>query len=188
MNSLFPQYDLLPPGFTYIPGFLSKEEEQALILGIREMELRPMIFQGFEAKRETAGFGWNYSFDTRSLSKGRDIPPLFYPLIEKVAAVAGIASGKLEQMLVTGYPPGAVINWHRDAPPFGLVAGISLLSECTFRFRPHDKTLQHRKAIRSLTVHPRSLYIIDGSARTDWQHSIQPVKHTRYSITLRTLK
>jgi alkylated DNA repair dioxygenase AlkB len=81
-----------------------------------------------------------------------------------------------------------VINWHRDAPPFDIIAGISLLSDCIFRLRPHDKTKYKRSAIISFPVNQRSLYIIQGAARKDWQHSIAPVKQLRYSITLRTLK
>jgi len=37
-------------------------------------------------------------------------------------------------------------------------------------------------------VRRRSLYIITGEARSEWQHSIAPVKETRYSVTLRTLR
>jgi hypothetical protein len=78
-------------------------------------------------------------------------------------------------------------NWHRDAPPFDTIAGISLLSNCLFRLKPHDKAHQSRKAVLSLPVQRRSLYIMAGASRTDWQHSIAPVSQTRYSITLRTL-
>jgi alkylated DNA repair dioxygenase AlkB len=34
----------------------------------------------------------------------------------------------------------------------------------------------------------RSLYVLTGSARAQWQHSIRPIEQTRYSITFRTLK
>lgn len=89
---------------------------------------------------------------------------------------------------MTEYSPGTVINWHRDAPPFDLIAGISIRGDCKFRLRPHDKTKQTRSSVISLPVNRRSLYIIQGPARSEWQHSIAPVKQTRYSITLRTLK
>jgi DNA oxidative demethylase len=32
--------------------------------------------------------------------------------------------------LVNEYPPGAPIGWHRDAPQYGIVIGISLASTC----------------------------------------------------------
>ena len=45
-----------------------------------------------------------------------------------------MAAEDLVEVLVTEYAPGAGIGWHRDAPMFGMVAGISLLSACRFRF------------------------------------------------------
>ncbi len=62
------------------------------------------------------------------------------------------------------------------------------MSDCNFRLRSQDKAKQTKKFVVSFPVKPRSLYIIQGAARSDWQHSITPVKQTRYSITLRTLK
>ena len=44
-----------------------------------------MQFQGYEAKRKVASFGHDWSFEKRLLSKGKDIPPAFNSLIEKVA-------------------------------------------------------------------------------------------------------
>ena len=35
---------------------------------------------------------------------------------------------------------------------------------------------------------PRSIYLLTGAARTDWQHTIPPVKEVRWSITFRTLR
>lgn len=188
MKKLFPIQPDLPEGFSYYPDFISIDDEEELIKQVMSTKLHPMIFQGFEAKRKVASFGFDYSFENRTLKKGTEIPETFNQLVGKVAMQAGIKSDQFAELLVTEYPPGAVINWHRDAPPFDLIAGISLLSDCTFRFRPHDKTKQGRKSIISLPVTRRSLYFIDGIARTEWQHSILPVKETRYSITLRTLK
>lgn len=62
------------------------------------------------------------------------------------------------------------------------------MANCTFRLRPYDKAKQTKASVISFAVKRRSLYVIKGPARTDWQHSITPVKQTRYSITLRTLR
>lgn len=188
MNTLFPEESRFPEGFLYVPDFISEGEEDQLIKEISKIELHPMIFQGFEAKRKTESFGYDYSFDRRKLSKGKDIPQPFRFLIEKVAGRISMAADEFKEVLITEYPPGAVINWHRDAPPFDLIAGISLLTDCTFRLRPHDKALQNRKSVFKFNLAPRSLYVIHGTARTDWQHSISPVTGTRYSLTLRTLR
>src|SRR5215211_5286977 len=186
MNSLFPVEPQYPEGFSYFPDFLNKEEEALLIQDISEIELHSFHFQGYEAKRKVASFGYDWSFEKRILSKGKDIPKQFYSLIKKVAERVSVPAEEFAELLVTEYPPGSVINWHRDAPPFDLIAGISLQTNCVFRLRPHDVTKQGRGAIISFPVQRRSLYVMHGPARTDWQHSITPVKEVRYSITLRT--
>ncbi|HUS03859.1 MAG TPA: alpha-ketoglutarate-dependent dioxygenase AlkB [Chitinophagaceae bacterium] len=187
MNTLFPE-EIFPPGFKYFPDFITKEEEEQLIKEAKQTELHVFNFQGYEAKRKTASFGYDYSFDKRSLSKGKDIPPRFSWLIDKVAKHLSIPTGQIAELLVTEYPEGSVINWHRDAPPFDLIAGVSLNADCTFRLRPQDKAKQGRKSIISFPVHRRSLYVMQEEVRSEWQHSITPVKSVRYSITLRTLR
>ncbi|WP_276370908.1 alpha-ketoglutarate-dependent dioxygenase AlkB [Chryseolinea sp. H1M3-3] len=187
MDTLFPFDKFLPEGFVYLPDFLSPLEEEHLCNQIKETSLHTFIFQGYEAKRKVASFGYDYSFDKRVLTKGADIPTDFDWLLQKVRRRVN-ALNEFAEMLITEYPPGSVINWHRDAPPFDMIVGISLASNCTFRFRPHDKAKQNRKAIISFPLEKRSLYVLQGASRTEWQHSIMPVKTLRYSVTLRTLK
>src|SRR5829696_3935567 len=188
MNSLFPVEPQYPEGFSYFPDFLNKEEEAFLIQDISEIELHSFHFQGYEAKRKVASFGYDWSFEKQSLSKGKEIPGQFTWLMERVAEKCSLQSTAFAELLLTEYPLGSVINWHRDAPPFNLIAGISLQADCTFRLRPHAKEKQSRSAIISLPVRRRSLYVINGEARSEWQHSTAAVKGIRYSITLRTLK
>jgi hypothetical protein len=94
------------------------------------------------------------------------------------------------EVLVTKYPPGAGIGWHRDAPAFDIIVGVSLLSECTMQFRPWPATRNAPKRTRSLAhvLEPRSAYILRGSSRTRWQHHVPPAKMRRLSITFRTLR
>lgn len=188
MITLFDMQPQYPPGFEYLPSFISQEEEEALIKAVDAITLHPFRFQGFEARRKVASFGYDYSFDQARLNPGQPIPPAFDFLLEKLGRHTRLSPGNFAELLVTEYPPGSVINWHRDAPPFDLIAGISLGAACSFRLRPHDKKKQGRGSIISLTVAPRSLYILKDEARSEWQHSIAPVKSIRYSITLRTLR
>jgi alkylated DNA repair dioxygenase AlkB len=37
-------------------------------------------------------------------------------------------------------------------------------------------------------LEPRSVYLLRGPVRTQWQHSIPPVEQLRYSVTFRSLK
>jgi alkylated DNA repair dioxygenase AlkB len=184
MDTLFPiEPRENPPGFLYFPDFITADEEKDLIREIANTELHTFVFQGYEARRKVASFGYDYSFDKKSLTKGDAIPSSFIPLIKKVSEHTAIGIEKFAELLITEYPTGSVINWHRDAPPFDVIAGISLLSDCTFRFRPHEKAKQTRGSIVSALLKRRSLYIIQNEARTSWQHSTAPVKSKRYSIT-----
>jgi alkylated DNA repair dioxygenase AlkB len=185
---LFPHAIKLPPGFTYQKHFLSVEEEQKLLAAIQQIDLHPMMFQGFEAKRKVASFGLDYSFDRRTLTEGKPIPSEFHWLIQRVANFLSVPNEDISELLITEYPLGSVINWHRDAPPFDIIAGISLSADCIFKLRPHDKAKQSRKATVGLTVERRSLYVMSGVSRDQWQHSTAPVTQVRHSITLRTLK
>jgi alkylated DNA repair dioxygenase AlkB len=187
MDTLFPIEPILPTGFSYHENFLTLGEEQELCKEILNIGMHTFLFQGFEAKRKVASFGYDWSFEKRILSKGKDIPSVFDSLINKVAMYLNIDRNQFAELLVTEYPIGSVINWHRDAPPFDIIAGISLASDCTFKLRPHDKSKQGRGSVISLPVRRRSLYLMQGPARSEWQHSITPVREIRYSITLRTL-
>lgn len=188
MNTLFSVEAVFPEGFSYYANFIKWEEEVRLLEEISKIELHNFSFQGYTANRKVESFGYDYSFDNGKLTKGKEIPTEFYFLVEKVSVFLNVNATDFAELLVTEYPPGAVINWHRDAPPFDIIAGISLGADCIFKLRPHDKAKQTRSSIISIPVNRRSLYIIKDAARTDWQHSIAPVKQTRYSITLRTLR
>jgi alkylated DNA repair dioxygenase AlkB len=89
-------------------------------------------------------------------------------------------------VLIARYPEGAAIGWHRDAPMFDpTVLGISLRAKGVMRFR---RDVGVNKEIFKIELEPKSFYIISGSARTHWQHSLAPTKELRYSITFRTVK
>jgi alkylated DNA repair dioxygenase AlkB len=188
MNTLFPIEPLFPPGFSYSEDFISVEEERELCLAISKLELHTFLFRGYEAKRKVASYGYDYHFDTRSISKGIPIPEQFNFLLERVAKFLNISSADFTEVLVTEYPVGSVINWHRDAPPFDFIAGISLNADCKFKLRPYDKSKQGRGSVITFPVKRRSLYIMKDESRNDWEHSIDKVKEIRYSITLRTLR
>jgi alkylated DNA repair dioxygenase AlkB len=85
-------------------------------------------------------------------------------------------------VLVTEYAPGAGIGWHKDRSFFGDVVGISLRSACTFRLR---KRSLRGFARQNLFAEPRSVYLLRGPFRTEWEHSIPGVESLRYSVTFR---
>jgi len=67
---------------------------------------------------------------------------------------------------------------------FEQVVGISLGTAATLRFRQRTETGFNRV---KLDLAPRSAYLLSGSARHEWEHSISPGDHLRFSITFRAL-
>jgi alkylated DNA repair dioxygenase AlkB len=136
------------------------------------------------ARRRVAHFGWLYGYDSWKIEPGPPIPKFLHTARERAGALAGVKAGDLAEVLITEYPPGAPIGWHRDAPMFGVVVAVSLLAAARLRLRNGTRG----RATAALTIEPRSAYVLSGPVRTNWQHSISPVKTTRYSITFRTLR
>jgi alkylated DNA repair dioxygenase AlkB len=176
---------LLPEGFSYEDGLLSPREEEVLISTFEHLPFREFEFRGFLGKRRTVSFGWRYDFNVRELQRAEDVPTFLQALLTKAAKFAGLPAQALRHALVTEYAPGTTIGWHRDRPEFEDVIGISLGASCLFRFRRKRGAGWERAAIE---LQPRSGYLLRGSARWDWQHSIPPVDKLRYSITFRSLR
>lgn len=188
MLDLFGSEQRFPAGFTYTPEFITPVEEATLCDFISTLQFKSFLFHGYEAKRQVVNFGYDYHFNSRSITKGEPIPQQLQFLIERLAQHTALPASDFQKVLVTQYPPGSVINWHRDAPPFELIAGVSLASDCVFRLRPYRKEEQSRKTLLSFPVQQRSLYVMQGESREQWEHSTRPVEKLRFSITVRTLR
>ena len=182
---LFEVGQRLPLGFKYQAHLLSAHEEPLLVEQLAALPLRAFEFRGYLGKRRVVSFGWQYDFNKGALWKADEIPSFLLPLRDGVARFAGMAPSDLRQVLVTEYAPGAGIGWHRDKPMFDQVVGILLLSPCLLRFRRRLGTAWERV---SLTAEPRSVYLLQGPSRMEWEHSIPAVGSLRYSVTFRSFK
>ncbi|HJU72234.1 MAG TPA: alpha-ketoglutarate-dependent dioxygenase AlkB [Gemmatimonadaceae bacterium] len=182
---LFGATPTLPPGFKYSPDIMPAEYERELLQKIKELPFKEFEFHGFLGKRRTVSFGWKYDFGKRTLHKAADIPGFLLELRQVAAEFAGMASSELQQVLVLEYGAGAGIGWHKDKAVFGEVIGISLLAPAQFRLRRKAGDTWDRV---SLTIEPRSAYLLSGEVRTEWEHSIPPVDALRYSVTFRNLR
>lgn len=183
--SLFNVESGLPDCFRYRPNLIDDGEESALVTGIERLPFRAFQFHGFEGKRRVVSFGWRYDFREAKLRKAEPIPEIFHSIRAKAASFAGLDPGAFEQLLVTEYEPGAAIGWHRDRPVFGEVIGVSLMAECTFRFRRKADAGWERASLR---LAQRSAYLLSGPARAEWEHSIPGVARLRYSLTFRNFQ
>jgi alkylated DNA repair dioxygenase AlkB len=174
-----------PEGFLYQAEVLPQDEEQELVAHIQGLPLKEFEFHGYIGKRRTLSFGWHYDFGSERLQPTDEIPAFLHKLRERAAAFADLTPQDLPHALVTEYSPGTTIGWHRDKGVFRDVVGISLLSPCIFRLRRKTAAGWERY---SLTVEPRSSYLLRGTSRTEWEHSIPAVDALRYSITFRSLR
>ena len=185
MAMLLPEAADLPEGFVYHDEIVSSAEEEALLTGVRSLAFGEVRMRGQVARRRTIHFGWTYGYETGRVEPGPPIPDFLLPLRDRAARLAGVPADGLAEVLVTHYPTNAGIGWHRDAPAFGVVIGVSLLGACRFRFQQGHGAGRRTRAI---TLAPRSAYVLDGAARWQWQHAIPPGRDERYSITFRTLR
>ncbi|TWO67820.1 alpha-ketoglutarate-dependent dioxygenase AlkB [Caenimonas sedimenti] len=185
--SLFaPAEAQLPPGLRYEADFLSPAEEAALVARIEQLPLAPMRYQQYTARRRVVSYGGQYDFSAQKLEAAEPLPDWLAPLCRRAAGWAGLAPGAFTQALVAEYQPGTPLGWHRDVPDFEDVVGISLLNAATLRFRPYPHETGSKARSLKLEVLPRSIYLLHGPARWEWQHHVPPTKALRYSITLRT--
>ncbi|MGC4122555.1 MAG: alpha-ketoglutarate-dependent dioxygenase AlkB [Myxococcales bacterium] len=175
-----------PQGFQYRPDLLSPAEEARLLGELGRVALAAPVLHGTSARRLTAHFGWSYALEDRLLQPALPIPDDLLRLRRHAAELADVDPESLAEVLVTRYPPGAGIGWHRDAPQFGTpVVGVSLASACRLRLRrPRPDSYE----LHELLLEPRSGYVLRGSARWQWQHSIPAVTAERWSVTFRTLR
>jgi alkylated DNA repair dioxygenase AlkB len=175
-----------PEGLVYRPNFLSPDEERDVLAAIEGLDFREIRMRGRTARRTARHFGFDYDYEQYGrLVPGDPLPGWLVSLRERCAPLADLDPDELAQALVQRYPPGATIGWHRDAPMFGTVVGVSLASACRMRFQ---RGRGDERRTCELELEPRSAYVLAGAARNAWQHSIQPTKSLRYSVTFRTLR
>ena len=106
---------------------------------------------GVVAKRTARHFGVDYDYERRAPIPARDpVPAWLEATRERAAELAGVDAAELAEALVQRYPPGAEIGWHRDAPAFGIVVGVSLLAPARMRFhRERGGVLTMTKAAKT---------------------------------------
>ena len=187
--ALFDDQAVGPAGLRYAPEFISAADEQELIAGIAALPLQPFQFGAFEGHRRVKSFGFRYDYTLQKLTPSEPIPDWLERTARAVERFGELSDGSVRQVLCTEYDVGVGIGWHRDKPHFDKVFGISLGSACRFRFRRRQGNKESGKWERfALQAEPRSIYLMDGEARQDWEHSIPPVEERRYSITFRTMR
>jgi DNA oxidative demethylase len=176
-----------PDGLEYREAFVTPDEETQLLAVVEQLDFRTVTMRGQVARRTVRHFGLDYAYESGELVPADPLPEAISWLRDRCAGLLGREPEDLVQILVSRYPEGAGIGWHRDAPMFGSrIAGVSLRAPCRMRFQ---RTLKGRpRETYALELAPRSAYVLSGPARWSWQHSIPATKDLRYSVTFRTLR
>lgn len=112
-----------PGGFKYRADFISESDEAGLVSGIGGVTFVDFELRGVVARRRVAFFGESYDRGAAA-----QIPAFVLPLRAAVARWAQVEPGAFAMVLINEYRPGSPIGWHRDAPQYGIVAGVSLLA------------------------------------------------------------
>jgi alkylated DNA repair dioxygenase AlkB len=174
MQGLRYELELVPPAM-----------ERRLLDVFEDLRWDPIVIRGQAAKRSARHYGLDYDYEARTPMDGEPVPDWLEPARVLAAEFAGFEAPDLAEILVQRYPPGSAIGWHRDAPAFGTVIGLSLGGFSRLRFQ---RGKGGAREVAEIGLEPRSGYVLAGEARSDWQHSIPPTKELRYSITFRTLR
>jgi hypothetical protein len=172
-------------GLTLVGDAVSAAEEAGLVAHLDAAPLAPFQFGQWEGKRLTANYGSAYDFARGKVGEAPPIPGWLLDVRARLAARVGRGAADFVQALVIRYDPGAGIGWHRDRPQYGEVMGLSLSAPATLRLRRRNPEGFERRVI---ALPPRSLYLLSGEVRDEWEHSIVPMAVTRRSITFRTMR
>ena len=171
------------PGLTYIPDFITQDEESALINNIDE---QPWLN---DLKRRVQHYGYKYDYKARAVTDDAylgTLPEWIDPVGQKIPF-------QPDQVIVNEYMPGQGISAHIDCVPcFGdTVASLSLGSGAVMQFTNGSER-------QELYLKPRSLVVLSGEVRYKWTHAIPARKSDvvdgfkiergrRVSLTFRTM-
>lgn len=188
MNLLFDIEEETKPeieGLSYIPDFISSDEERALIEAI---DAQPWLT---DLKRRVQHYGYKYDYKARMVTNDTYLGPL----PEWIEPISQKLPFKPDQAIVNEYQPGQGISAHVDCVPcFGdTIASLTLGSGATMQFT-QPKTGQKEE----LHLQECSLIVLSDAARYEWTHAIPGRKsdvvngfkverNRRISLTFRTM-
>lgn len=152
-------------GLHYIPNFIDAETEVNLI---QTTDAHPWQTN---LKRRVQHYGWRYDYKARNVSSDLRIGSLPDWLQSYAVRLQqeGLFNETPDQVIINEYQPGQGISAHIDCVPCfaDTITSLSLGSPCIMYFT-HSITGEKY----SLLLEPRSLLVLTGDARYEWQHSI----------------
>uniref|UniRef100_A0A1B6E4R5 tRNA (carboxymethyluridine(34)-5-O)-methyltransferase n=1 Tax=Clastoptera arizonana TaxID=38151 RepID=A0A1B6E4R5_9HEMI len=167
-------YDKLPDGLTLIEDFISKEEEENLLLTVHWEEINSQLGKVMK-HRKVKHYGYEFRYDNNNVDKDK-------PLSEKIPEQCGFINERLkekgflnllswipDQLTVNQYQKGQGIPSHIDTHSAfeSPILSLSMGSDVVMEFKLEDKHIP-------VFLPRRSLLVMDGPARFAWSHGITP--------------
>ena len=181
------------PGLTYMPRFLSADEQAAAIHHIDREPWRS------DLERRVQHYGWRYDYRARTVGHEMHIGPLpvwLKGIAERLHDETGLFDRVPDQAIVNEYEPGQGIAMHADRQCFGpTVATISLGDDWRMDLKPVGGSAKSRVDI---LLEQGSVLLMTGDARWRWLHGIAKrktertnggsrLRQRRVSLTFRTV-
>jgi alkylated DNA repair dioxygenase AlkB len=161
-------------GFKIIPNFLSEKEEREIL---SHLTLSKKV--SGETRSSIKRYGSNIPYKNQIVS---DKIPEYLEHISKKIFAQGLLKEIPDSISINEYQTGNAIAPHIDSLSSGpIITIVSLLSDAVMVFSNNNQHI-------SRLVPARSLVQFSGPLRFDWEHSIEPVESTRFSIVFRSGK
>lgn len=187
---LLPKENNIPSGLQYIANFISRAQEDYLLERIDQQNWLS------EISRRVQHYGYKYDYTSNIIDKNinlGDIPD-WLSLLSKRLFAEEIFKRAPDQIIINEYLPGQGIRPHTDCIPCfeETICSLSLLSPCLMELAKNEEKT-------SIYLENRSLLILSGPARFQWEHGISNRKYDiingekilrnrRVSITFRKIK
>ena len=161
------------PGLTYIPDYISLDEQNLLLSIIDQQEWST------KSKRRVQHYGYRYDYKSGLLASSSylgTLPNWLQNIANRL--FSDRLTAKLpDQVIINEYEPGQGITNHIDCVPcFGkTIISLSLASPYLMDF-----THSHTSEQLPILLLPGSLIVMKEAARYEWQHGIAARKKDNY--------
>lgn len=160
------------PGLTYIPDYISLDEQNLLLSIIAQQEWST------KSKRRVQHYGYRYDYQSGLLASSSYLGalPNWLQNIANRLFSDHLTATLPDQVIINEYEPGQGITNHTDCVPcFGnTIISLSLGSPCVMDFT-HNSS-----AKLPILLLPGSIIVMKNAARYDWQHGIAARKKDHY--------
>lgn len=188
-----------PPGFLYVAELVTPSEERALLDWFAAApDWKLVTFRGQTARRRAMSFGARYLTQGRHIEPAPELPcelAVYRDRMVEAActglgrelALAGRSIADFGLCTALHYPPGGAIGWHVDNRAFGpTVLSLSLGAPARLQLQRTPRDDSPAAGVIEQELAPRSVFVLAGESRVEWQHRVWPVRAERYSLTVRS--